>query len=96
MRRAPATLHGCSIEDECLIGVGAVVLNGAKVGHGSVVAAGALVPEGMVVEPGMLVMGTPAKPRRPVSPEEQERFSKGAAAYAERAALYKEHARDAG
>jgi carbonic anhydrase/acetyltransferase-like protein (isoleucine patch superfamily) len=90
-----AVLHGCIIEDDVLIGIGSRVLNGAKIGKGAVVAAGALVPEGMIVEPDMVVMGSPAKPKRPVKPEEKERFAKGAAAYAERASLYKEHARDA-
>lgn len=90
-----AVLHGCIVEDDALIGIGSRVLNGAKIGKGAVVAAGALVPEGMIVEPDMVVMGSPAKPKRPVKPEEKERFAKGAAAYADRAALYKEHARDA-
>jgi carbonic anhydrase/acetyltransferase-like protein (isoleucine patch superfamily) len=81
-------LHGCTVEDDALIGIGAIVLNGAKIGSGAVVAAGALVPEGMQVEPNMLVMGAPAKPRRAVSDEEKARFQKGAAAYAERAAVY--------
>lgn len=83
-----AVLHGCVIEDDALIGIGSRVLNGARIGKGAVVAAGALVPEGMQVEPGMLVMGTPAKPKRPVSAEEQERFSKGVAGYVARAAEY--------
>lgn len=61
-----AIIHGCTIEDECLIGMGSVLLNGARIGTGSVVAAGAVVPEGMVVPPGSLVMGVPAKVARPV------------------------------
>jgi carbonic anhydrase/acetyltransferase-like protein (isoleucine patch superfamily) len=69
-----AVLHGCVIEDECLIGVSATVLNGARVGRGSVVAAGTLVPEGMEVPPGSLVMGVPGEVRRPVRPEEAARF----------------------
>ena len=77
-------LHGCTIEEDSLIGMGATVLNGARIGRGAVVAAGALVPEGMQVEPDMLVMGTPAKPRRPVSAEEKERFQKGVGGYVER------------
>ena len=55
------TLHGCTIEDECLIGIGAIVLNGAQVGQGSVIAAGALVPEGMQIPPGSMVMGVPGE-----------------------------------
>jgi carbonic anhydrase/acetyltransferase-like protein (isoleucine patch superfamily) len=59
-------LHGCTVEDECLIGMGSVLLNGVVIGRGSVVAAGAVVREGMVVPPGSLVMGVPARVARPV------------------------------
>lgn len=65
------TLHGCTVERRCLIGIGALVLNGAVVGEESIVAAGAVVPEGMKVPPGSLVMGVPAKVRRGVSEEER-------------------------
>jgi len=65
------TLHGCTIERLCLVGVGAIVLNGAVVGEESIVAAGALVPEGMAVPPRSVVMGAPAKVRRPVTDEER-------------------------
>jgi gamma-carbonic anhydrase len=87
-----AVLHGCTIADGALIGIGAIVLNGAKIGSGAVVAAGALVPEGMEVAADTLVMGTPAKPRRPVSDDEKARFSKGVDGYVQRSALYKEPA----
>ncbi len=83
-------LHGCTVEEDSLIGIGARVLNGARIGRGAVVAAGALVPEGMEVPPDMLVMGAPAKPRRPVSTEEKARFQKGVAGYVERGREYKE------
>jgi carbonic anhydrase/acetyltransferase-like protein (isoleucine patch superfamily) len=83
-------LHGCTIEEDSLIGMGATVLNGARIGRGAVVAAGALVPEGMEVAPDMLVMGAPAKPRRPVSAEEKERFQKGVGGYVERGKQAKE------
>ncbi|HEU0120707.1 MAG TPA: gamma carbonic anhydrase family protein [Bryobacteraceae bacterium] len=76
-------LHGCTVEDDCLIGIGAIVLNGAKIGKGSVIAAGALVPEGMEIPPGSLAMGVPAKVRRTVTPEEQERFRVNAQHYVE-------------
>ena len=59
-------LHGCTIEDDCLIGMGSILLNGVHVGTGSVIGAGAVVPEGMRIPPGSLVMGVPAKVRRPV------------------------------
>jgi carbonic anhydrase/acetyltransferase-like protein (isoleucine patch superfamily) len=61
-----AVIHGCRVEDDCLIGMGSVVLNGAVIGAGSVVAAGAVVREGMVVPAGSLVMGVPARVVRPV------------------------------
>jgi carbonic anhydrase/acetyltransferase-like protein (isoleucine patch superfamily) len=61
-------LHGCTIEDECLIGMGSVVLNRVRIGTGSVVGAGAVIPEGMVVPPGSLVMGVPGRIVRPVDP----------------------------
>jgi carbonic anhydrase/acetyltransferase-like protein (isoleucine patch superfamily) len=67
-----AVLHGCRIEDHCLIGMGAIVLNGAVVGTDSIVAAGAVIPEGMVVPPGSLVMGVPGKVRRPLTEEEKQ------------------------
>jgi carbonic anhydrase/acetyltransferase-like protein (isoleucine patch superfamily) len=85
-----AVLHGCTVEEDSLIGIGARVLTGARIGRGAVVAAGALVPEGMEVAPDTLVMGTPAKPRRPVTAEEKVRFEKGVAGYAERARQFKE------
>ena len=59
-------LHGCVVEDECLIGMGSILLNDVRVGRGSVVAAGAVVPEGMQVPPGSLVMGMPARVTRHV------------------------------
>ena len=85
-----AVLHGCTVEDEVLIGIGAIVLNGARIGKGAVVAAGALIPEGAEIPAGMLAMGVPAKPKRPVSPEEQERFRQNVANYVARAKEYLE------
>lgn len=85
-----AVLHGCVVEDDALIGIGAIVLNGAKIGSGAVVAAGALVPEGMEVPPNSLVMGAPAKIRRQVTAEEQERFQKNCQNYVKITAIYKD------
>ena len=84
------TLHGCTIEDECLIGIGAIVLNGARVGKGSVIAAGALVPERMQVPPGSLVMGVPGKVKRETTPEEQQRFRDNAQNYVKYRQIYRE------
>ena len=62
-----AIVHGCTIEDRCLIGMGAILLNGVTVGSGSIVAAGSLLPEGTQVPPRSLVMGSPGKVRRTLS-----------------------------
>ncbi len=61
-----AILHGCTVEDDCLIGMGAVLLNGARIGRGSVIGAAALVLEGTVIPPESLVLGFPAKVLRQV------------------------------
>jgi len=65
-----AVIHGCTIEDHCLIGMGAILLNGAQVGTGSIVAAGTLLVEGQKVPPRSLVMGSPGKVRRALTDEE--------------------------
>ena len=67
-------LHGCIVEDECLIGMGAILLNRVKVGTGSVIGAGALLLEGMEVPPGSLVVGSPAKVLRPVDEKARARI----------------------
>lgn len=66
------TLHGCTIEDRCLIGMGSVILNGARVGPGSIIAAGTLIPEGTIVPPKTLWMGSPAKFRRELEEKDEE------------------------
>lgn len=81
-------LHGCTVEDDCVVGIGAIVLNGATIGAGSVIAAGALVTEGMQVPAGSMVMGVPAKLRREVSGDERERFRLNAQHYVELRAVY--------
>ena len=75
------TLHGCTVKNGAVIGIGATVLNRAVVGEGAVVAAGALVKEGGVVPPGMVAMGVPAKPVREVTEAEQTRFRTNAEHY---------------
>lgn len=67
-------LHGCTVEDECLVGMGAVLLNGVRVGTGSVVGAAALLTEGMEVPPGSVVIGVPARVVRPVDDNLRERI----------------------
>ncbi|MGA7400410.1 MAG: gamma carbonic anhydrase family protein [Candidatus Sulfotelmatobacter sp.] len=75
------TLHGCVIEDRCLIGMGSVILNGAKIGAGSIIAAGTLIPERAVVEPGSLWMGSPGKFRRKLEDGEDETIMRYATNY---------------
>ena len=67
-----ALLHGCTIEDRCLIGIGAILLNGAHIGTGSIVAAGTLIVEEMKVPPRSLVMGSPGRVKRPLTDAEAE------------------------
>jgi carbonic anhydrase/acetyltransferase-like protein (isoleucine patch superfamily) len=74
-------VHGCTVHDRCLIGMGAVVLNGAEIGSDSIVAAGTLVVEGMRVPPRSLVMGSPAKVRRPLDDDEVASIRDYAARY---------------
>ena len=68
-----AILHGCTVEDDCLIGMGAILLNHVRVGTGSVIGAGALLPEGMEVPPDSVVLGVPSKIVRPVDEELRRR-----------------------
>ena len=65
-----AIVHGCTIEDQCLIGMGAILLNGATVGTGSIIAAGTLLVEGAKIPPRSLVMGSPGKVKRTLSDAE--------------------------
>jgi len=67
-------LHGCSIGDGCLIGIGAIVLDGVHIGRGSIIGAGAVVAEGSRIPAGHLVLGVPGKVIRPVKPEETDRI----------------------
>lgn len=76
-----AILHGCTVEDDCLIGMGAVVLNGARIGAGTLVAAGAVVPEGADIPPGSLIAGVPAKVRRDLDEEQIEGLRRNATVY---------------
>lgn len=85
-----AILHGCTVEDESLIGMGARILNGAVIGAQCIVGAGALVTEGKVFEPRTLIVGSPARAVRQISPEQVELLRLSAAHYAEKAARYAE------
>ncbi|WP_298830248.1 gamma carbonic anhydrase family protein [uncultured Piscinibacter sp.] len=83
------TLHGCTIGDGSLIGIQAVVLNNAKIGRNCLVGAGALVTEGKEFPDGSLIMGSPAKVVKQLSPEQFERVRQGAIHYAEKAERYR-------
>ncbi|WP_109211170.1 MULTISPECIES: gamma carbonic anhydrase family protein [Microbacterium] len=76
-----AVVHGCTIGDGSLVGMGAVVLNGARIGSGCLVAGGAVVLEGSEIPDGSLVAGVPAKVRRELTPEEREGLLRNAEHY---------------
>lgn len=84
-----ATLHGCTVEDRVLIGMGAIVLNGARVGRQSIIAAGTVVTEGQQVPEGVLVAGVPGKVRRDLSDAERAEIERNAARYVELAQQYR-------
>ena len=75
------TLHGCTVGDESLIGIGSIVLDGAVIEPGAMVAAGALVPPGMIVRSGELVAGIPARPLRGLRDKEKENLRSSAERY---------------
>jgi carbonic anhydrase/acetyltransferase-like protein (isoleucine patch superfamily) len=83
-------LHGASVEDDVLIGMGSVVMNHAHIGTGSLVGAGAVVTQGTVVPPGSLVLGAPARVVRPIRDEERARIARGATGYVARAAVHRD------
>jgi carbonic anhydrase/acetyltransferase-like protein (isoleucine patch superfamily) len=85
-----AVLHGCTVHDRCLVGIGAIVLDGAVIGPDAMVGAGALVPPGMIVPSGTLVLGAPAKVKRDLTAEELAFFRTSAARYAGYAARYRQ------
>ena len=85
-----AVVHGCTIEDDCLIGMNATVLNRAVVGHESLVAAGALVLEGTVIPPRSLVAGVPAKVRRELTDDEVAGIRRNADGYVQLSAAHRE------
>ena len=83
-----AILHGCTIGEGALVGMGARVLNLAVIGAGCLVGAGALVTEGKVFEPGMLIVGSPARAVRALTDDERSALLESAAHYAQKAAVY--------
>lgn len=84
-----ATVHGCVVEDTCLIGMGSIIMNNARIGEGSIVAAGALIPEGMVIPPNSLVAGLPGKVRRTLDEEDRKTILRYAQNYLDYVAIWK-------
>lgn len=84
-----AMLHGCTIGDESLIGMQAILLNGSQVGRHCIIGAGALLTGNTVIPEGSMVLGSPAKVVRPLKPEEIEMIRQAAAGYVDRAKLFK-------
>lgn len=76
-----AIVHGATVEDDCLIGMGAILLNHVHVGRGSIVGAGAVCPEGMVIPPNSLVLGVPGRVIRETTPAERDRIAHTVASY---------------
>ena len=87
-----AIVHGAIVEDDVMIGMRAVVMNGAKIGAGSLVAVGAIVLEGMEIPPGSVVMGAPARIKRQLEPRDQERIRHAADHYVQSAKDYRNRA----
>ena len=84
-----ATLHGCAVEDQVLIGMGAILLNGTHVGRQSIIAAGTVLVEGQQIPEGVLVAGVPGKVRRELSEAERAAIARNAASYVELARLHR-------
>jgi carbonic anhydrase/acetyltransferase-like protein (isoleucine patch superfamily) len=84
-----ATLHGCTVGDDSLIGIGAVVLNGARIGKGCLVGAGALVTEGKEFPDGSMIIGSPAKVVKTLTPEQLLALRQSAEHYVDNAQRFK-------
>lgn len=80
-----AILHGCTVGDETLIGMGAIVLNGAQIGKGCLIGAGALVTQNAVIPDGCMAVDSPARVKRPLTPEEMDGLRRSAADYRQEA-----------
>ncbi|MDE3110572.1 MAG: gamma carbonic anhydrase family protein [Acidobacteriota bacterium] len=74
-------LHGCTVESDCLIGMGSILMNGCKIGTGSIIAAGTLITEGVEIPSGSVVMGAPGKVRRPVNEDDRRHIARSAEHY---------------
>lgn len=88
-----AVLHGCRVEDDCLIGMGAILLDNAVIGAGSIVGAGAVVTARTIIPPGSLVLGSPGQVARPVNGRDAGMIAHGWKTYLEHAAWWKAQAK---
>jgi carbonic anhydrase/acetyltransferase-like protein (isoleucine patch superfamily) len=86
-----AILHGCTIDNKVLIGMGAIILNGAKIGNGSIIGAGTVVTEGKDIPPNSVVIGVPGKIVRQTDPDQQQHILTNAVSYVELAREYANH-----
>jgi carbonic anhydrase/acetyltransferase-like protein (isoleucine patch superfamily) len=84
-----AVVHGCTIEDLCIIGMGAIVLNGAKIGKNSIVGAGALVTQGKEFPPNSLIVGSPARVVRELTDRDIQHIKENAEEYIRLAGVYR-------
>lgn len=87
-----ATVHGCTVEDAVLVGIGAILLNDARIGEGSIIAAGAVIPEHTVIPPRSLVAGVPGKVRRQLTDIDRESILQYARNYLDYTLAYKAQA----
>jgi carbonic anhydrase/acetyltransferase-like protein (isoleucine patch superfamily) len=83
-----AVVHGATVDDNCIVGIGAILLNGCHIGANSIVGAGALVPEGKEYPPNSLLIGVPARVARTLTPEQVARIAEGADHYVMFGAAY--------
>jgi carbonic anhydrase/acetyltransferase-like protein (isoleucine patch superfamily) len=83
-----ATVHGCTLEDAVLVGMGSTILNDARIGEGSIIAAGAVIPEHTIIPPNSLVTGVPGKVRRTLAEADRELILTYARNYVDYTAIY--------
>lgn len=86
-----AILHGCTIDSKVLVGMGAIILNGAKVGSGSIIGAGSVITEGKEIPPDSVVIGVPGRIVKQTDPDQQKHIISNAASYVELAREYVHH-----
>ncbi|MBN1431477.1 MAG: gamma carbonic anhydrase family protein [Methanomicrobiaceae archaeon] len=83
-----AIVHGCTIKDRVLVGMGSIILNGAEIGEDTIIGAGAVVPENKIIPPGSVVMGIPGKVVKDISEDQKAHILKNSKVYIELAGRY--------